>query len=657
VSTLFVESFEGGSNGAVVTAANTAFDTVDADITFTSSIPLTGGGALAAQVAPATAVARAMRVDYPAAQAVLYRRFYLYMPANPASVFTFAQARGGGATRAQLRIQGSGALVVFNGSTNILTAPGGTMPAGQWVRVEWRLDLPASTQQVRLFYGGNLHGATASYDTGARTFTAGSVDQTLLGIVTSPSAATSLLLDAVQDSDTTWVGPVSSGGTSGPAVLAVSTTGAGSSSVALTSVSNTLNVSSSGTGTSSVSLYAIPVPPPSVVRRFHDWTMFARGVDYAPTVALPILSARAVLKHMGVGKATITTDYTADRFAALGPGMGITLWRDGRQEFTGPVTSRRIAWDASSGQAVITAECEGDETHLADRPVFPDPLRAADDQTVNNYWTYTGRASTAMQRLISDQAGPTARADRQITGLVLGEEPGTGVSRKWSALFDSEGNALGTLASIAVASGANLGLRMVAAPGSLTANITAPRDLAGSAVFSADLANLVGFEYAETAPTVTHALSAGQGDLHLRMRRQAVTTDPLAFQWRRQRWSYIDRRDTADTADLLSAAQDALAEGGPTVNLTVQLTDSDAATYGLDWQLGDRVTVYVGLPGQTKPVVVSDVVRELLLEVDGSGAETILPAIGSYDAKAVLPTPTQRQLSAVGAQLANIKRK
>jgi hypothetical protein len=77
---------------------------------------------------------------------------------------------------------------------------------------------------VRLFYGANLHGATASYDTGDRTFNAGSMDQSLLGVNTPMQ--TTILFDAVQDSDATWVGPVAGGG-SGPTVLTVTSSGDG----------------------------------------------------------------------------------------------------------------------------------------------------------------------------------------------------------------------------------------------------------------------------------------------------------------------------------------------------------------------------------------------------------------------------------------------
>jgi hypothetical protein len=143
---------------------------------------------------------------------------------------------------------------------------------------------------------------------------------------------------------------------------------------------------------------------------------------------LPIISAQITLKWLDVDRAVITTPYSEDAYAALQPPNGVVLFRDGRQEFTGRVGPLELTWDGESGQAIIRAECLGDVQHLQDRLVFPDPLRAADDQSVNNYWRARDSggtpaavvASTAMRQLISDQAGSTCLAARRVPGLVLG---------------------------------------------------------------------------------------------------------------------------------------------------------------------------------------------------------------------------------------------
>ena len=404
-----------------------------------------------------------------------------------------------------------------------------------------------------------------------------------------------------------------------------------------------------------------PPPPPVVVERVddftaqHTWTAYARNSTYKPTVALPIIGAQLVVRHVGVGSAVLTTSYTRERWDALQPGAGLILYRDGRVEFSGPVRAVEVALDESGGRATIQVEAKSDEQVLAERLVFPDPLRAEDDQTVNDYWKYTGAASGAMRRLISDQAGPTCHAGRRVTGLTLAPDPNVGVSRSWTGLFASGGNLLGALGQMSVASGANLGVRVTGSEGALVASVYEPRDMSEALKFSVGLRNLRGFSYRLAAPTVTHAVAAGQGDLKARMRRAARTTDPLALEWRMQSWAYVDRRDTADAAELVQAAQDAVTEGAGTIELTLSLSDSQAASYGADWGLGDRIRVFIGFPDEPSIAEVAEVVREIAFEVGADGSEKITPAVGTADATALPSSPTQRQLRAVGLRLSALE--
>jgi phosphodiesterase/alkaline phosphatase D-like protein len=413
----------------------------------------------------------------------------------------------------------------------------------------------------------------------------------------------------------------------------------GSGTVALTGTS-TLAVT--GTGTTAP---VVVTPPPRGI----DWSAFARDGGYGLSLALPILDLSGVLRHMGLDKAVLTTPYSLSAWNALQPSYGIELYRSGRQMFGGPITSRTLTWDGETGVATIKVEAVGDQIVLADRLAMPDPLRAADDQTVNDHWTFTGTASAAMCQLISDQAGATCAASRKVTGLTVGADPNAGISRTWTGLFD---NVLDLLATMSASSGADLGLRMTSATGVLTATVVVPRNLSGTVTFSADLSNVGSTTFTENAPAVTSALVAGQGDLHLRTRKLTATTDPGSTRWGRQVWSYVDRRDTSDLTELANAGTDALAKGAGTVSLTLTLLDSDAATYGKDWDLGDKVTVYVGLPGESKVAQVDDVVREIAFTVSADGTERISPAIGSVDARSFLPTPAQRTTASLVERVA-----
>jgi hypothetical protein len=408
-----------------------------------------------------------------------------------------------------------------------------------------------------------------------------------------------------------------------------------------------LEVSDTGTGSDDITVRLV-----RGTRNRHRWHAFTRTTDYRLGVNLPILTARVLLKHMGIDRATLTTPWTRERWDALQPGMGVEAWRDGRQEFTGLVESPGLVLDPTSGQVTISVEAVGDLAHLETVPVFPDPARAPDDQTTRDYWSHQGPASTAMWELISQHAGPTAHVSHRVPGWTMGADPDRGLNRLWQDLFIP---VLDLLTTMSVSSGEDLGVRVAATGGQLRCDVVEPRDLADGIRFSANLRNLVGFSYRLAAPTVTDALSAGQGDLRNRLRRYAATSSALAQAFGIRRWAYLDRRDTADLAELDQANSDALADGDATVALTVTLRDSEAATYRRDWEVGDRVTVYVDLPGETSIATVRDVVREVLLEVDATGVEKVTPSIGTHDAKSLRTTPLQRAAQANREQLEGFK--
>ena len=386
-----------------------------------------------------------------------------------------------------------------------------------------------------------------------------------------------------------------------------------------------------------------------------DWSLFSRDVSYRNTGGLRLTSAKAVVRHMAVDTAVVETPFTADAYERTAPGCGIVLNRNGVTEFSGLVGSERTAGLDADGSPTIRVMCVGDNVHLADRIVFPDPARAGDDQSTVDYWQTTAPASTAMFRLVEQQVGRFARSERRVVGLGTGDEPGVGASRLWSFLMTD--TVLGALQQMSLLSGADLGVRLRSIADGLRFDVYAPRQLASSIRFSASLGNLTSWSYTETAPKSTYVVAAGQGDLHLRMRRAATSTDPLDTRWGRRIESQLDRRDEADGTVLAQAAVDALADGKGQVSLACTLTDSQAATYGRDWGLGDQVTVYVGVPGESAFATVADVVREIAFDVDNSGAEVITPAVGTADASSIFPSPSQQRLADIGDALRNLSRK
>jgi hypothetical protein len=385
----------------------------------------------------------------------------------------------------------------------------------------------------------------------------------------------------------------------------------------------------------------------------HTWQAFSRDPGYQLSGGLPIRQVRGVARHLGVDGVELVTPYTPERYGLLAPGCGVVVQRDGLQQVAGMVGgSRRIGWDAAAGDATIVVQCLGDDQHLADRLVYPSPLADATAQSAN-YWTHTGRASTAMWELIRQQAGPGAAAARRVPTLVMGDDPVAGTSRLWSEQWAP---VLSTLTEWGVLSGADLGVRIATTSSGLRADVYAPRDVSEGVRFSASLTNLVGWDYEQQPPTVTYAITAGQGDLAARVRRVAQSVNAADLAWGRRIERYIDQRDEADAGKLQQAAVDEIAQGIGTVSLAIDARDTATARYGVDWGLGDRVTVHVGMPGGPTAATVVDLIREVAFEVDSRSREKITPAVGTSDAKAIRPGPTQQALAHIAYDLGRLSR-
>jgi hypothetical protein len=381
-----------------------------------------------------------------------------------------------------------------------------------------------------------------------------------------------------------------------------------------------------------------------------DWLLLTRGPDGALTGATPIREISGVIRHFGVGAGVATVTYTDDLYRRLVEGASVEVRRNGHRLDTGPLVEITEAWP----DGTIKVAFVGDEVVLSDRLVLPDPTRAGDAQTTASHWTRTGVASTVMLALIAEQAGPAAHPSWRVDGLHTAPDPAAGATVTANIRY-GDPDLLTELRTLSLASGADLGIRVDRTDTGLQAAVVPSRDVAATIRFSADLRNLASYEFTRTAPTVTDAIVAGQGELTARTQRVVSSTDPITLGWSRRIWDYVDQRDTDAATELDQSGTETLAEGAATVALTCTLRDTEAVAFGRDWQLGDRVTVYVGHPGGPKAEVV-DVVREVAYSY-GPRGEAITPAIGTTDATALPSRVTQQTLNRIKARVAGLERR
>ena len=232
-----------------------------------------------------------------------------------------------------------------------------------------------------------------------------------------------------------------------------------------------------------------------------------------------------------------------------------------------------------------------------------------------------------------------------------GSAPGRLWSAQWAPLLD-------TLMTWGLLSGADLGVRVSTAADGLLADVVVRRQRAADVRFSTSLTNLIGFNLEQIPPSVTVAIVAGTGHVAARVRRAGLRVGSRPALGQAHRAVHRPTANKTDTTKLQQGATDEVANGAGTIALATDVADTPVAAYQADnshgWDLGDRVTVHVGLPGGVTAATVVDLVREIDLEVTGSGAEKITPAVGTSEAKALRPGPARQALARVAARLTRL---
>lgn len=297
-----------------------------------------------------------------------------------------------------------------------------------------------------------------------------------------------------------------------------------------------------------------------------------------------------------------------------------SIWSAGPIERTGPYT-----WSAAAGQASgpgqLTVSWTDDLALIAGRLTYPDPTAAETAQTVDYYTLAATNAETAMRGLVNLNAGPGALAGRQIPQLALGSVAGVGTAIDVKTRFEPVTDVLRS----AALAGGGLGFRTQQVGSQILFSVYAPADRSGRIRYSRGLGNLRSFSYEPEAPTCTTAIVGGDGTGATRTIRSSSDSTATARWWRLEKW--VNQSSETSTTVMDQAAAEALAAGAERAQLRAETVDTADQRYGVDYQLGDRVSVEL-YPG----VAVTDVVRAVRLTASPEQGEVVTPLIGSSDA-------------------------
>jgi hypothetical protein len=334
--------------------------------------------------------------------------------------------------------------------------------------------------------------------------------------------------------------------------------------------------------------------------------------------------------------------------ALLQRGGGIAIYQDGVAEpvLTGQIESFERWWTVEQhtgpGSVYVAGRCDNQLAYR--RLAFPEPGRPISQQ-------YTGRdtrpakgpAGQAVWWELEHALGASALTDRQVPGVEIGPNPQLGDEVTDSLRFDVIGSKLEEWCKAK-----KVGYRFVWDPDSrkVRLRIFTPQDKSKRVRFSPSLGNLRQYTWTLSAPQVTRAVVACQGEGKDRYLYQKIDAEAEA-EWGMQVEQFIDRRDLplktdpatgqpmkakTDTTDaefedakkaVVEAADSALKEGERNGNFQVYPIDTEQCAFGRDYFVGDIVTVAVD--GQEYV----DVVREVSVSVkDGGKTWDVAPKVG-----------------------------
>lgn len=237
---------------------------------------------------------------------------------------------------------------------------------------------------------------------------------------------------------------------------------------------------------------------------------------------------------------------------------------------------------------------------------------------------------------VGPDAGGTGNGDaaRVNAALSIGPMPtvltAVGSYINASARFDN----LLTLIQTMATSGGDIGFRVLqtgtGASNSLTLTIYQPNDKTSNARFSRAIGNLLDYDYEVSRPKANYVyiLGAGQGTA----RKVLELSDSTSITaWNARIEGTVDARDTSDSDTMNARGLAYLDQAKSQVNFSCTAVDTPTCTYGTDYNLGDKVTVY--LPDGT---TVTDIVREVKITLDRQTGESVSVGIGNPGNGAIL---------------------
>lgn len=338
--------------------------------------------------------------------------------------------------------------------------------------------------------------------------------------------------------------------------------------------------------------------------------------DFVHRGPLPLEGGSVVIRNNDVSTFLIDIDTSSDQWANMVSQYGdMKAWHvqlfdslDGDVPLmSGIITSDR---DEKSDYpaAQWTGRCHLD--YLDGMITLPSPSRAADDQKDGSHYTAKGPAAEVIFQLVRTHVAQGARPEFRTplrASSTWADEPGSTVSVKtrFKPLLEEVQTAAKT-------GGITFSTSMDR-DGTIRFQQSVPEDRSRYIRLSEDNDALGQWSMERARPEVTKVLVAGQGEGDTRTLK---LVEGNANDWGTSRIVFQDRRDTDELADLIEAGEETLADGAETASISVDLVDTPNMRFGVDFHIGDLVTVQLA-----NGATIVDGVQEVELSYSSTGRD------------------------------------
>ena len=367
--------------------------------------------------------------------------------------------------------------------------------------------------------------------------------------------------------------------------------------------------------------------------RVEDLTVEVRNGNFeriGQLLSADLNGLTVVMRYNNVGSWSITLPSNhrlVDSLRAAGAGIIIAI--ENEVIFSGYTTSAILEQSKDNPLGDWTIEGVDDSVILSEHLAYPAPFESDVTNQTLAYDVRSGAAETVIKGYVFDNISTEAGTVRAIDKLTVQDDEGRGELVSASARFDNMQELIYKLAQTG-----GIGFRIEQIGNQIEFQVFEPVDRSQTVRMDLDNGKLTRTEYGYGQPKATRVIVGGAGEAEERVFYEGATYESLQAEslWARRVERFVDSRGSEVETALEQAANEALIDEGKTiVNLSVTPSDDQTMRFGIDWYLGDKVTIVVGLVETT--AVVTEV--GLSVQPDGVriGATVGTPVAVDYESK------------------------